>query len=150
MKKIVLVTIALMLAVFSGCNEETTEVVEAQPVEVDGINYGFANPQLANHTIVLESENSGKEITLLFCVDNKVKYNDEVSGHYDLHAIPSSILDINLTQAPYTIQLQDHFNGKLGDSLYDQGELIGVVVDSGTLDAYMVKSIFTAPRAVCK
>jgi len=149
-KKSILATVVFILVLLNGCSEETTEVIQAQPVEVDGINYGFVNPQLANHTVVLESESTSESITLLFCTDYKVKYNNNVSGTFGLHETPSSILDVNLSQAPHTIQLHDTFNGKLGDSVYDKGEVIGVVVDSGTLDAYKIKSVFTAPRADCK
>jgi len=149
LNKSVLATVVLILVLFNGCNEETTEVIEAQPVEVEGINYGFANPQLANHTIVLESEGTSNTITLLFCTDYKVKYNNSVSGTFGLHETPSSILDMNFTKAPHTLQLHDGFNS-VADSVYDKGEVLGVVVDSGTLDAYKVKSVFTAPRADCK
>ena len=150
MNKLFLVSIALILVMLNGCTKEETEVIEAQPEEVEGVGYNFVNPQLADHTIVLEREGSGEEITLLFCEDDKVKYNDKVSGIFGLHEIPSSILDINLTEAPHTIQLHDAYNGKLGDSDFDKGEVIGVVVDAGSLDAYTVKSVYTAPRAVCK
>ena len=161
MHKLFLVSIALILVMLNGCTkeetevieaqpEEETEVIEAQPEEVEGVGYNFLNPQLANHTIILEPKGSGNEIILLFCVDNKVKYNDKVSGTFGLHETPSSILDINLTKVPHTIQLHDSYNGKLGDSEFNTGEVIGVVVDSGSLDAYIVKSVYTAPRAVCK
>jgi len=149
-KNLVLVVVASALMLLSGCSKETTEVVEPQAEKVDGVNYGFVNPQLANHTIVLESESSSDIITLLFCTDSKVKYNGSVSGTFGLHEIPSSVLDINFTEAPHTLQLLDSYNGKLGDSLYDTGETVGVIKDSGTLDGYNIKSVYTAPRAVCK
>ena len=149
MNKLFLVSIALMLVMLNGCTKEETEVIEAQPEEVEGVGYNFLNPQLANHTIVLESNNSA-DITLLFCNDDKVLYNAKVSGVFQLHEVVSSTLDINLTAAPHTIALHDAYNGKGSDSNFNTGEVIGVVVDSGSLDAYIVKSVYTAPRAVCK
>ena len=149
MHKLFLVSIALILVMLNGCTKEETEVIEAQPEEVEGINYGFSNSQLANHTMVLESESSSDIITLLFCTDYKVKYNDSVSGTFGLHDTPSSILDMNFTEEPHTMQLDDSYNA-VADSVYDKDEIIGVVVGSGTMNAYRIKSIFTAPRADCK
>ena len=151
MHKLVVIAIGLVVLTFTACTKEDTETVtiEPQPVALKGVSYNFVNSQLANHTIVLESNNSA-DITLLFCNDDKVLYNAKVSGVFQLHEVVSSTLDINLTAAPHNISLHDAYNGKPSDSNFNTGEVIGVVVDSGSLDGYKVKSVYTAPRAVCK
>ena len=131
---------------FSACSkDEDPVVINPGTVEIDYVAYGTfqSTIKLSNHKIILEAQTPNDiNYTLVFCDNNKVKYNSIFNGSY---TVTGSQVDMNFSLPANQFTLKD--DNKEGN--FEKGEAVTVNLNYSGDHSYKISHIFTFRDADC-